>query len=260
MPTTIMTANLNGIRSAQRKGFFDWLAEQAPDFLCVQETKAQMAKLDHAPFIPEGYQAIFADAQKAGYSGVGVYSLRAPDQVITQLDFDLSDDEGRYLRADFSELTVISVYLPSGSSGEARQVEKYRFMEAFEALVLRPLLESGRKVIICGDWNIVHTEQDIKNWKSNQKNSGCLPEERAWLDHLFDTLGWVDAFRTLPQAPEQYTWWTFRGAARAKNVGWRLDYQLISPNLKSTVLKTAIYPEPLFSDHAPMTVSYDFEL
>lgn len=260
MTCTITSANLNGIRSAQRRGFFEWMTDQRPDVLCVQETKAQMERLDRDSFIPKDYNAVFADAQKPGYSGVGLYSRRIPDQVIDHVDFELSDLEGRYIQADFGEVSVISVYMPSGSSGEHRQAEKYRYMEWFEQAVLLPLATSGRKVIICGDWNIVHTEADIKNWKSNQKNSGCLPEERAWLNRVFGELGWVDAFRVLDQAPEQYTWWSFRGQARAKNVGWRIDYQVITKNLQSCVLETRIDPEPKFSDHAPFTVTYDLNL
>ena len=193
----IITFNANGLRSATTKGFFDWFAGQNADVLCVQETKAQEHQLAGASFRPAGYHAVFRDATtKKGYSGVAVYSRRRPDEVITALGRPEFDDEGRYLEARFGDLSVVSLYFPSGSSGEARQSFKFQCMDWFGPM-LDVWLKSGRKYVVCGDWNIVHTRKDIKNWTSNQKNSGCLPEERAWLDGLFQQQGWIDSYRHL---------------------------------------------------------------
>lgn len=257
----VVSFNANGIRSSARKGFFDWLLNNDIDILCIQETKAQLEQLTDPVFSPENYHSYFFDAQKKGYSGVAIYTKKKPDEVITGLDFDLADTEGRYIEIKFNKenLSVISLYLPSGSSGELRQNEKFRFM-AFYEKILEKQLKSGRDYIICGDWNIVHKEIDIKNFKSNQKSSGCLPEERAWLDELVDNMGWVDAFRVLNQDPHQYTWWSNRGQAYANNVGWRIDYQFITPNLKDKVTKVDIYKGEKFSDHAPLIIDYDFVL
>lgn len=253
---TIISANLNGIRAAHRKGFFDWLAEVNADIVCIQETKAQMEHLDGDHFRPEGYHCYYHDAIKPGYSGVGIYSRVKPDKVITGLGFADADEEGRYIQCDYGDLSVASLYLPSGSSGEHRQVIKFRFMDQY-LKILQKIKKSKRHFIICGDWNIVHKEIDIKNFKSNQKNSGCLPEERAWLDELFTKEGFVDAFRVLNQQPNQYTWWSNRGRAYENNVGWRIDYQVITPELKSKIKKVDIYKEKRFSDHAPLIVEYD---
>lgn len=254
MSLRIMSFNANGIRAAQRKGFFDWFAQQNIDVLCVQETKAQEPQLD-ASHRPDGYHAYFFDAQKKGYSGVAIYSRIKPDHVHYGLDWPLADSEGRYIRADFGDLSVVSLYLPSGTSGDERQQVKFDLMAHYEQL-LHEQLHSEREFIICGDWNIVHKEIDIKNFKSNQKNSGCLPEERAWLDKLFEQWGWVDAFRVVNQEPYQYTWWSQRGRARENNVGWRIDYQVVSPSLRDKVMGAEIYREQKFSDHAPLTLEY----
>ncbi len=254
----IITANLNGIRSAASKGFFDWLRKQNADVVCLQETKAQEHQLDPALHYLDGYHCHFVDAEKKGYSGVAIFSRVEPDRVICGLGegFEDMDAEGRFIQADFGKLSVISLYLPSGSSGDERQAVKFSFMERFTES-LRTLRRKRREFVICGDWNIVHREIDIKNWKSNQKNSGCLPEERAWLDLLFDELGYVDAFRVVDPRPEQYTWWSNRGQARAKNVGWRIDYQVITPGLADKVQAASIYRDERFSDHAPLTIDYD---
>lgn len=254
MSFRIMSFNANGIRAAERKGFFDWFTEQDIDVLCVQETKAQEHQLD-ASHRPSGYHAYFFDAEKKGYSGVAIYSRVKPDQVHYGLDWPLADHEGRYIRADFGNLSVISLYLPSGTSGDERQQVKFAFMAHYEKL-LQEQLHDQRQFVICGDWNIVHKEIDIKNFKSNQKSSGCLPEERAWLDKLFEQWGWVDAFRVVNQEPHQYTWWSQRGRARDNNVGWRIDYQVISPSLRDKVIGAEIYREQKFSDHAPLTIEY----
>ncbi len=257
----IISANLNGIRSATDKGFFEWLLKQRPDVVCIQETKAQEHQLDIERHYPAGYHAYFVDAQKKGYSGVAIYCRREPDRVVTALGagFEDMDAEGRYLQADFGKLSVISLYMPSGSSGDERQQVKFSFMERLVAR-LRTMRRQRRDWIICGDLNIVHKEIDIRNWKGNQKNSGCLPEERAWLDQLFGPLGFVDAFRVVDPRPDQYTWWSNRGQARAKNVGWRIDYQVITPGLREAVAQASIYRAQRFSDHAPLTIDYQWDL
>ena len=253
----ITSFNANGLRSAARKGFFDWFGPQDADVLCVQETKAQEHQLAGPEFIPEGYKAWFRDATtKKGYSGVAIYSRREPDDVRTALGRESFDEEGRYLEARFGNLSVVSFYIPSGSSGEVRQGVKFEVMEWLQP-ILEQWLSSGRDYVLCGDWNIVRSELDIRNWKSNQKNSGCLPAERDWLNGLCrDGGGWVDAYRALHPEGRDYTWWSNRGAARANNVGWRIDYQLVTPSLRDRLRACSIAAEPRFSDHAPFTVDY----
>ena len=257
----VITANLNGIRSATTKGFLEWLAEQHADFVCVQELKAQLADMSDAIRNPPGYTGYFHCAEKKGYSGVGIYTRIQPDQVIEGLGIADIDVEGRYLELVFGKLSVISLYLPSGSSGEHRQSAKFSFMECFYAH-LQELARSGRTVILCGDWNIAHKEADLKNWKSNQKNSGFLPEERAWLTRVFDELGWADVYRHIhPDATaEAYTWWSNRGQAWANNVGWRIDYQITTTDIAGTATTAAVYKAQRFSDHAPLTIDYDWSL
>ncbi len=251
----IISANLNGIRSAARKGFFEWLTKQSADFICVQELKAQAADMTPEFLAPEGYVGHFHYAEKKGYSGVGLYSKRKPNAVRIGFGNEEFDAEGRYVECDFGDLTVISLYCPSGSSSEERQIAKFRFMEAFLPH-LQELKASGREVVICGDWNIAHQERDLKNWKGNKKNSGFLPEERAWLTHLFDEVGLVDVFRKVDQRDEQYTWWSNRGQAWAKNVGWRIDYHISTPGIAANAHAVAIYKDERFSDHAPLTIDY----
>lgn len=252
----IISFNANGLRSATTKGFFDWLPAQDADFVCIQETKAQEHQLRVESMLPTGYTAHFRDATtKKGYSGVGIYSRREPDELRTALGWAEFDEEGRYIEARHGNLSVVSLYFPSGSSSDVRQQFKFRCMEWFTP-ILDQWLASGRDYVICGDWNIVHTRKDIRNWTSNQKNSGCLPEERAWLDLLFGQRGWVDSYRHLKPDGEDYTWWSQRGAARAKNVGWRIDYQVVSPSLRGRLKACSIHPEPKFSDHAPYLVEY----
>ena len=253
----IITCNLNGIRSAASKGFFSWLEKQNADVVCVQELKAQ--EKDVIPTYQEaaGLTGTFHYAQKPGYSGVGIYARRQPDTVRIGWGWPDADSEGRYLRADFGRLSVISMYLPSGSSSEERQRVKYQFMAKFLP-ELKALRSSRRHVVLCGDWNIAHTKKDIKNWRGNQKNSGFLPEERDWLTRVFDEVGLVDAFRRVNPEAEQYTWWSFRGQAWAKDVGWRIDYQVVTPGLAKLATQTAIYKEERFSDHAPLIIDYDY--
>lgn len=251
----IMTVNLNGIRAAARKGFFTWLETQAADIVCLQETKAQQAQLTDPMFQPAGYHCYYHDAIKKGYSGVALYSKTAPQQVQYGIGWEEVDCEGRYLAAQFQNLTVISLYLHSGTAGSHRQTLKYDFMAKFLPY-LKTLRTSEQPHVICGDWNIAHKPIDLKNWKSNQKHSGFLPEERAWLDQVFDEAGFVDAFRVVNQQPDQYTWWSNRGQAWAKNVGWRIDYQVISPELADKVQAAHIYKNERFSDHAPLIMEY----
>ena len=253
----IITLNLNGIRSAVSKGLLAWLAAQKADVVCLQEVKAQLPDLAPAILNPHPYMGHFSCAEKKGYSGVGLYTLRRPDKIISGFGSTEFDAEGRYLRADYGKLSVISAYLPSGSSSEERQQAKFRFMREFMPH-LAELKADGREIVFCGDWNIAHKEIDLKNWRGNQKNSGFLPEERAWLSEVFDRLGWVDVFRQLDPRPEQYTWWSNRGQAWAKNVGWRIDYHIATPGIAAKARKAAIYKAQRFSDHAPLTIDYDF--
>jgi exodeoxyribonuclease-3 len=258
----IISLNLNGIRSATNKGVQKWLQTQNADIVCMQEIKAQQADLTAEMFNPPGYHGYFHYAEKKGYSGVGIYTKTKPDAVIEGLGGSNDsvqdiDSEGRYLECQFGNLSVISLYLPSGSSGEERQAFKFSVMTRF-MLHMQTLIKSGREVIICGDWNIAHKEADLKNYKGNKKNSGFLPEERAWLTTLFDEVGWVDVYRTLhPSTTDEcYTWWSNRGAAYEKNVGWRLDYQIATPAIAAKAVSTSIYKAEKFSDHAPLIVEY----
>ena len=254
----VITVNTNGIRAAARKGFFDWLLKQQADVVCIQETKAQVDQLSDAVFHPEGYHCYYFDAEKKGYSGTALYCRKKPNKVIRGLGWDPADSEGRYIQADFDGVSVISIYLPSGSSSEERQQRKIKFMDNIMPH-FKALRRKRREFIICADWNICHREIDLKNWKPNQKNSGFLPEERAWLDQLFDEVGYVDAFRVINQEAEQYTWWSNRGQAWAKNVGWRLDYHVITPGLVDKIQSAEIYKDERFSDHAPFIMDYDIE-
>jgi exodeoxyribonuclease-3 len=254
----VITANLNGIRAAAKKGFFAWLPRQNADVVCIQETKAQIHQLEDAIFHPDGYHCYYHDAEKKGYSGVALYSRREPDAVIRGLGWDYVDIEGRYLEARFGDIRVVSLYVQSGSSGDERQTIKYRFMDDFMPY-MQSLHDEPAEYIICGDWNIAHKQIDLKNWKSNQKNSGFLPEERAWFDELFGPAGFVDAFRVVNPEPDQYTWWSNRGQAWAKNVGWRLDYHVVTPGLKDKIRSAEIYKEERFSDHAPLIMEYAWD-
>jgi len=257
----VITFNLNGIRSAVSKGFLPWLAAQDADFICVQELKAQAVDLNAPMRAPADYQGYFHHAQKKGYSGVGIYTRHLPQQVIEGLGVPEIDAEGRYLELLFGRLSVVSLYLPSGSSGEHRQAAKFLFMEHFFDH-LAQLVRSGREVLLCGDWNIAHREIDLKNWRSNQKNSGFLPEERNWLTRVFDELGWRDVYRCLyPEVGDAaYTWWSNRGQAWSKNVGWRIDYQIATPALAASAVSAKIYKAQRFSDHAPLCIDYDWPL
>ena len=255
----IISINVNGIRSAAKKGFYQWMVRQKADVVCLQETRAQVHQLSADQFYPQGYHAYFFDALRPGYSGVAMYCRQEPDRVATGLGWEHCDTEGRYIQADFGKLSIASIYVPSGSSSEARQAGKFVFLERFME-VLCSLRRKRREYVLCGDWNIAHRQIDLKNWRGNQKNSGFLPEERAWMDELFDNRAYVDAFRTVNQEPDQYTWWSNRGQAWAKNVGWRIDYQVITPGLKDLVKSASIYKKQRFSDHAPLIMDYDFKI
>jgi len=250
----ILTLNLNGIRAAAKKGFFDWVHTQHIDILCLQEVRAQSAQL--APFQQlTGYQVYFSEAEKKGYSGVAIYSRYTPERIVNRLDWAVADQEGRYIQLDFPNWSVVSLYLPSGTSGHARQQCKFQFLEYY-GNILKAQRQQAREFILCGDWNIAHRPIDLKNWRANQKHSGFLPEERAWLDYVFDELGYVDAFRQVNSAPDQYTWWSNRGRAWANNVGWRIDYQIVTPGLASKIKEVSIYKAQRFSDHAPLLIDY----
>jgi exodeoxyribonuclease III len=251
----VITVNVCGIRSAAAKGLFRWLRRQQADFVCLQETKSQEHQLgEHDVHLP-GYHAFFSDAEKKGYAGVALYSRVKPDRVLRGFGVDEFDREGRYLEAQVGSLAVVSLYMPSGSAGPHRQASKFRFLEAFDAH-LAALRRRRRHYIISGDWNIAHRPIDLRNWRSNQKNSGFLPEERAWMDQLLGPEKYIDAFRSLVPEPDHYTWWSNRGQAWAKNVGWRIDYQILSPGLAGTPQRAHIHKEPRFSDHAPLIMDY----
>jgi exodeoxyribonuclease III len=257
-----ITANLNGVRSAASKGFFDWLDQQQADAVGVQELKAQADVVEAKFSRCDKLAGHFHYAEKKGYSGVGLYTREEPSDLITGLGIAEFDSEGRWVEKRFDKpgrkLSLISVYFPSGTSGEERQAVKYRFLAAMHPHLMA--LKAEREFILVADVNIAHKEIDLKNWRGNQKNSGFLPEERAWLTTLFDEGGIVDVFRTLNDKAEQYTWWSARGAARANNVGWRLDYHLATPGIAAHARREAIYTGQMFSDHAPLTIDYDFSL
>ncbi len=251
---SIISCNVNGLRSAVKKGFRDWLLKESPDIICLQETKGHEADLQEC--LVQDYHPYFYSAQKKGYSGVAIFSKVKPIHLERGLCFPYCDDEGRYIEADFGTFSVGSLYLPSGTSGEERQAVKYQFMEK-----MRPFLEKKqldkKPFIICGDFNIVRGKQDIKNFTANQKNTGCLPEERAWMNALIEEQQWIDTFRTKHPDAVEYSWWSQRAGARKNNVGWRIDYQLASMHLKEAIVKASIYNDQVFSDHAPVVVHYD---
>ena len=256
----VTTLNLNGIRAAFRKGLAQWLQIQKPDILCVQELKAQQKDISAEMATVAGLQGYFSYAERPGYSGVGIYSRQIPQAVSTTFGDSAIDSEGRFIQLDFPTYSIVSLYVPSGTSGEARQQVKYQIMERVAQRFAEYRTEaanSGREFIICADWNIAHTQKDIRNWRANQKKSGFLPEERQWIStQLAD--GWVDVFRQLNDNEDEYTWWSNRGNAWANNVGWRLDYQLATAGLAQQAESTAIYKDERFSDHAPLTICYNF--
>lgn len=253
----IITFNANGVRSAARKGFFDWLALQNADAVCIQETRIHRCQLQSEPYFPPGFYCHYVESCRKGYSGVAIYSRREPDALLDRLGCAEMDREGRYLEARFDNLSVVSLYLPSGSSGELRQTVKFAVLEQLLAR-FKAMRADGREYVLCGDWNMAHKPIDLKNWRGNQKNSGFLPRERAWLDQVFGPIGFVDAFRVVDPESERYTWWSNRGRAWEKNVGWRIDYQAVTPGLAERARAAAIYKAQRFSDHAPLTLDYDY--
>jgi exodeoxyribonuclease-3 len=258
----LVSLNLNGIRSAATKGLVPWAESIGADCMGVQEVKAQAADIAGRFERVHDLHGHFHFAEKKGYSGVGLYARKTPSDVVVGFGSPEFDAEGRYIELRFDtpkrKLSIISCYFPSGSSGEERQLAKFRFLALMTPYLQK--LKAEREFILVGDVNIAHKEIDLKNWRSNQKNSGFLPEERAWMTHTLDELGLVDVFRTLNPKAEQYTWWSNRGQAWAKNVGWRLDYHLATPALAATALREHIYIEQRFSDHAPLIIDYDFTL
>lgn len=252
----VITVNVCGLRSAAGKGLFRWLRRQQADFICLQETRCLEAQLEGHDVRLPGYYGYFCEADRKGYAGVALYTRHAADRVIHGFGESEFDCEGRYLEARVGDLSVVSLYLPSGSAGPERQASKFRFLEAFSPHLAR-LRRSRRRYILSGDWNIAHRPIDLRNWRSNQKNSGFLPEERAWMDRLFGPGGYVDAFREVRPGPDLYTWWSNRGQARAKNVGWRIDYQVVSGALAGRARRASIYKQKWFSDHAPLTMDYE---
>ena len=254
----IITLNVNGIRSAARKGLFEWLPRQRADVICLQEIKAGPEHLAEPPFTSKSFYAYYEPAVKKGYSGVALLTREHPDGLVRGFGTPEFDHEGRYLEVRFGDLSIVSLYVPSGSAGEHRQQSKFRFMKAFMEH-LRRIRRDGRRYVICGDWNIAHREIDLKNWRANQKNSGFLPEERAWMDEVLGEVGLKDAFRLVDDRPEQYTWWSNRGQAWAKNVGWRIDYQIVSPEIAAKVGDAGIYKRKRFSDHAPLIMDYHLD-
>jgi exodeoxyribonuclease III len=248
-----MTFNLNGIRSAHSKGAFAWLAAQQPEIILLQEVRALEHQLPDLGL--KGYRAFWNPAQKPGYSGVGILTKLEPKSVSFGIDSSEFDHEGRVLRAEFDGFDVVSAYIPSGSSGEERQAAKMRFLAEF-LTHLEALKIAGRELIVGGDFNIAHQKIDLKNWRGNQNQSGFLPEDRAWIDSLLE-LGWRDSFRDLVGGEAvHYSWWSARGGARAKNVGWRLDYQFTTPKLAALASNPRIHSTDLFSDHAPVILEY----
>ena len=262
MAFRLVTLNLNGIRSAASKGFVEWAEKVAADCMGVQEVKAQADDVAGRFEAVAGMQGHFHFAQKKGYSGVGLYARKKPSQVIAGLGHADFDAEGRYVETRFDtptrKLSIISCYFPSGSSGPERQAAKFEFLEVVYPHLLQ--LKAEREFILVGDINIAHQQIDLKNWRSNQKNSGFLPEERNWMTKLLTEAGLVDVFRSLNPHPEQYTWWSNRGQAWANNVGWRLDYHLATPGIAAKAKGEHIYLDQRFSDHAPLVIDYDFTL
>jgi len=256
----VMSFNANGIRAANRKGFFDWLAAQEVDVVCIQELKAQQHQLEDDPaFWPQGYHCFYEQAtSRKGYSGVALYARREPDTVVRGMGAEEFDAEGRYIEARFGDLRIASLYAPSGSSGDHRQESKERYMAYFLEFLRQQAAQPG-EYLICGDWNIAHKEIDLKNWKNNRKNSGFLPHERAWMDQVFDDIGLVDVFRRINPNPDQFTWWSNRGRAWDNNVGWRIDYHVATPGLAEQAVAESVYREQRLSDHAPLTLDYDVD-
>lgn len=251
----IISYNVNGIRAALSKNFTEWLHAENPDILCLQETKAQPEQIDTLLFAEMGYTSYLHSAEKKGYSGVAIITKTAPDYVVIGMDFPLYDGEGRVIRADFEDITIVCVYIPSGSSGDMRQAFKMEFLKEF-ALYIENLRKSRPNIVVCGDYNICHKPIDINHPERQNGVSGFLPEERAWLDE-YESSGMVDSFRVFNQKAEQYSWWSYRGGARFRNAGWRIDYHWVSEPLRGRLKSAAILQDAIHSDHCPVVVEID---
>lgn len=248
----IISYNVNGIRAAIQKGFVDWLKAESPDVICLQELKADIDQVDTSEIEALGYQIFWHSAQKKGYSGVAIWSKIPPKQVTVGCGIEKYDAEGRVLRADFEEFSIMSVYMPSGSSGEERQDFKMTWLADFHQYIHQLKTEIPH-LIISGDYNICHKAIDIHNPKSNANSSGFLPEEREWMENFINS-GFVDSFRHINQDPHHYSWWSYRAGARAKNLGWRIDYHLVSESLRDRISHAQILPEVKHSDHCPVVI------
>lgn len=253
----VINVNVNGIRSAAKKNFFVWLQTQQAELVCLQEVRAPVALVENdQSFHLSGYNIYSVAAQKSGYSGVTIYSKLKPQNIIQNLGWPIADEEGRYLQLDFEQFKIANIYIPSGTFGEIRQNVKYDFLHNYQK-ILAAQVKEPLPFIICGDFNIAHRNIDIKNWRTNQRHSGFLPPERAWLDTIFDNIGFVDAYRFKNPDKVEYTWWSNFANAWKNNVGWRIDYQIVSPQLKNKIISTEIYRQEKFSDHAPLIINYD---
>lgn len=257
----VISLNANGIRAALKKGFFDWLPKQNADIVCLQEVRIQEPQLSEIMRHPGPLRAHYYLAKKPGYSGVAIYFKKKPLRISEGIGWDQADAEGRLLSVEYKNLTIASIYIPSGSSSENRQSFKYEFMRRLRQWMNKKILEK-KEVLICGDWNIAHTKMDLKNWRGNKKNSGFLPEERAWMDKIFRNNKWQDIFRKLhPKTEGQgYTWWSNRGNAWANNTGWRIDYQIGTTEIAAKSDKARVYKKKRFSDHAPLCIDYSIRL
>ncbi len=253
---SILSYNVNGIRAAERKGFFNWLAEESPDILCIQETKAQKEQLDETFTAPEGYHTFWYSAEKKGYSSVAIFSKLKPNHVEYGCGIPVYDKEGRILRADYDKFSIISAYFPSGTSGDIRQKFKEAFLDDMFDYI-SDLKKEIPNLIISGDYNICHRPIDIHDPVRNKKSSGFLPQERQWISKLIDS-GFVDTFRKFNQDPDHYSWWSYRAGARAKNKGWRIDYQMVAKSIAENCVGAEILPEVIHSDHCPIKILMDF--
>jgi len=253
---TILSYNVNGLRAALGKGFAEWLKTENPDIICIQETKAQPEQIDEQIFRALGYQCYWFSAIKKGYSGTAIFTKIKPDFISQGIGIDLHDSEGRVLRADFGELTLLCAYFPSGSTGDERQDVKMTFLADIQNFV-NNLKTTRPNIVLSGDFNICHKAIDIHNPERNKKTSGFLPEERAWVDAFVES-GFVDSFRVVHTEPHRYSWWTYRAGAREKNLGWRIDYHMVSKPLVNKIIDADIFPNIFHSDHCPIMVKIDF--
>lgn len=252
----IISYNVNGIRSAINKGLMDWLKAENPDVFCIQETKAQPEQIDIMAFNELGYIPYIHSAEKKGYSGVAIMTKKQPDNITIGMNNKKYDSEGRILRADFGDLSILNVYIPSGSSGDVRQAFKMEFLHDFLPFV-EELRKTRPNLIICGDYNICHKPIDINHPERQKEVSGFLPEEREWLDS-YEATGMVDTFRVFDQNPQRYSWWSYRAGARSRNAGWRIDYHWMTEGLRGKLLSASILNDAVHSDHCPVLVELDY--